>query len=188
MEALFTSFLAAALAEWGDKTQLLVIALAVRHGQPGPILAGVGVGALFNALIASFGGSLIHDIVTLRAISLLVAVALIYAAISGFASKEPPEMGLTWKTGPFVTSAVCFFLLEFGDKTQFLTVAIAAQYDSIVLASAGATIGVLVASAPAAILGERLPSVLPMKPLRLGIASLFLLIGFIVAVTALRLI
>lgn len=188
MEALFTSFLAAALAEWGDKTQLLVVALALRYREPLPILAGVAVGALANALLASFGGTLIHDAITLRAISLLLAVALIFAAVSGFSSREAPDMGAEWKTGPFVTTAACFFLLEFGDKTQFLILGIAAQFDSLVLAAAGATAGVLAASAPAALLGERLPTILPMRALRLAIASLFLLTGCIVAVSALRLI
>jgi putative Ca2+/H+ antiporter (TMEM165/GDT1 family) len=188
MEALFTSFLAAALAEWGDKTQLLVVALAIRFREPLPILAGVAVGALANALLAAFGGTIIHDLITVRAISLLVAVALVYSGIAGLAASKPPAIGQNWKTGPVVTAAGAFFLVEFGDKTQFLTAAIAAQYDSLVFAALGATLGVLAASAPAALLGGRLPSVLPMKALRIGIAGLFLLLGFIVAVNALRLI
>ena len=188
MEALFTSTLAAALAEWGDKTQLLVVALAIRYRRPAPILAGVAIGALANALIAAIGGVLVHEIITVRSISLLVAVALVFAGISGLAGKKPPDMGSSWKTGPLVTTAACFFLLEFGDKTQFLTFAIAAQFDSLVLAAVGATIGVVAASVPAALLADRLETVAPMKPIRLSIAGLFLLAGFLVAINALRLI
>jgi putative Ca2+/H+ antiporter (TMEM165/GDT1 family) len=188
VEALVTSFLAAALAEWGDKTQLFVIALAVRYRQPVPVLAGFGLGGLASMLLAALAGTFIHDVITLRAISLLLAVALIFAAASGFAGKDTPEIGGSWPTGPLATAAGGTFLLEFGDKSQFLTSAIAAQFDSVVLATAGATAGMMAAAAPAALLGDRLAVVMPMKPLRIGIAVLFLLIGFLIAVSALRLI
>jgi Ca2+/H+ antiporter, TMEM165/GDT1 family len=187
LEALYTSFLAAALAEWGDKSQLLVVALAVRYRQPLPILAGVAVAALAHALIAAAAGALIHDLIMSRATSLLVAVALLFAGINSLAGRQPPDLA-TWKTGALVTAAASFFLLEFGDKTQFLTGALAAKYDSIVLAALGATAGVLLSSVPAAFLGDRLAAIVPLKPLRIGVAALFLLAGAIVAVAALRLI
>lgn len=187
MESLYTSFLAAALAEWGDKSQLLVALLAARYRQPLPILAGVAAAALANALIAAAGGILIHDLVVARSASLLVAVALLFAGINSLAGRQPPDVA-AWKTGPFVTAAACFFLLEFGDKTQFLTAAFAAKYDSMVLTAAGATAGVIVSSLPAALLGDRLAAALPLKPLRIGAAALFLFAGFIVAIVALRLV
>ena len=188
MEALLTTFLAAALAEWGDKTQLLVIVMAARYGRPLPILAGVVVAALANSAIAATGGALINGMITLRAISLLVALALVFAAVSGIIGSKRPEMGAGWKTGPFLTTAACFFLLEFGDKTQFLTAALAAQFDSILLATLGATAGVLAAAMPAAVLGDGLASQAPLKAIRLGIAGGFLILGCFVAVSALRLV
>ncbi len=187
MEALYTSFLSAALAEWGDKSQLLVVALAVRYRQPVPILAGVAAAALANALIAAAAGALIHDLIMSRAASLLVAVALLFAGINSLAGRQPPDLA-SWKTGTFVTAAASFFLLEFGDKTQFLTGALAAKYDSLVLAAMGATAGVLLSSVPAAFLGDRLAAIVPLKPLRIGIAALFLLAGAVVAIAALGLI
>lgn len=188
MDALLTTFIAAALAEFGDKTQLLVIAIAARYRKAGAVLLGVAVAALANNLIAAFGGTLVNGMITLRAISLLVAVALLFAGVAALIpQKSPAGMGANWKTGPFLTAAVCFFLLEFGDKTQFLTFAFAAQYNSLALAAAGATAGIVVANAPAAILAEGSRGLFRLKPLRLGIASIFLLIGFIVAVSALRL-
>jgi Ca2+/H+ antiporter, TMEM165/GDT1 family len=187
VEALYTSFLAAALAEWGDKSQLLVMALAVRYRQPVPILAGVAVAALAHALIAAAAGVLIHDLIISRAASLLVAVALLFAAINGLGGRQQPDLA-KWKTGPFVTAAASFFLLEFADKTQFLTAAFAAKYDSLVFTAFGATAGVLLSSVPAAFLGERLAAIVPLKPLRLGVAAAFLLAAAIVAVGALRLI
>jgi putative Ca2+/H+ antiporter (TMEM165/GDT1 family) len=96
-------------------------------------------------------------------------------------------MGSTWRTGAFVTSAACFFLLEFGDKTQFLTVALAARYDSLLLAAAGASAGVIVANLPAMALAERMPKAVPLKQMRTAIAVLFLLAALIIGVNALRL-
>ena len=187
MDALLLSFVAAALAEWGDKTQLLVIALALRFRRPGAILAGVAVAALANSLIAAFGGTIVHDMITLRAISLLVALALVFAGVAGLIRGRKLDVGMARVNSAFLAAAIAFFIAEFGDKTQFVTFAVAAQYDSFALAAAGATAGVLAASVPAALLADRLPKVVPMRPLRIGIALLFLLAGFIVAISALRL-
>jgi putative Ca2+/H+ antiporter (TMEM165/GDT1 family) len=188
VDVLLTTFLAAALAEFGDKTQLLVIILAARFNKPAAVIAAVAVAALANTFIAAAGGVLINGMITLRAISLLVAIALILAAIGNFLPQKRPDMGSTWKTGAFLTTAGCFFLLEFGDKTQFLTAALAARYDSLALAALGATAGIVAANVPAAVLGERAEKVLPLKTLRVATGALFLLVGFIVAVNALRLI
>jgi putative Ca2+/H+ antiporter (TMEM165/GDT1 family) len=188
VDALLTTFIAAALAEFGDKTQLLAIALAARYRKPGAVLAGIAVAALANSLLAAWGGVLINGMITLRAISLLVAVALASAGISGLIrQKNPGDMGSTWRTGAFVTSAACFFLLEFGDKTQFLTAAFAARYDSFLLAAAGASAGVIVANIPAVALAERMPKAVPLKRIRLWTSVLFLIAALFVGVPALRL-
>ncbi|MDT9599326.1 TMEM165/GDT1 family protein [Sphingosinicella rhizophila] len=188
MDALLSTFLAAAMAEWGDKTQLLVMALAARYGRPGPVLAGIFLAAIANALAAAFGGTLLNGMITLRAISLLVAVSLVFAGVAGLVGNKTPDMGATWRTGPFLTAAGCFFLLEFGDKTQFLTAALAAQFDSLLLAAAGAAAGVAAASLPAVLLGDRLAVVMPLRAIRLTAAILFLILGLVVAVNALRLV
>ena len=188
MDALLTTFIAAALAEIGDKTQLLVIALAARYGRPAPVLAGVAVAAFVNCLVAAVGGALIHEYVNLRAISMLVAVALIFTGVSGLIRGNQPEVGSDWKKDAFATTVACFFVIEFGDKTQFLTAAFAAQYDSLLLAALGATAGVVAANAPGAVLGDRLDEIVSLRSIRLAIAVIFLLAGFIVGVNALRLV
>ena len=188
MEPLLTTFLAAGLAEWGDKTQLLVAALAARFGRTREILIAAALAALANAFIASAGGVLLNQFVTLRAASLLVAVALLFAGVAGLISRTAPE-GPAGPGRVFVlTAALALFAADLGDKSQFLTLALAARYDSLVLAGFGAAAGIMVASVPAAVLGAALPRTLPLKPLRIGIALLFLLVGFIVAVSALRLV
>jgi putative Ca2+/H+ antiporter (TMEM165/GDT1 family) len=191
VDPLLIAFVASALAEVGDKTQLLVIALAARYRRPGAVLLGVAVAALANTMIAAFGGTLVNGIVTLRAISLLVAVALIYTGVASLIpqkTESDEQLGSTWKSNAFLTSAICFFLLEFGDKTQFITFGIAAQFDSLWLAAAGATAGVLAANAPAALIGDAARDRLRSRAVRLPIAFLFLLVGFVIAVNALRIV
>ena len=188
MDALLTSFVAAALGEWGDKTQLLVIALAARYRRPWPILAGIFAAALANSAIAAFGGTLVHGMITLRAISLLVALALVFAGVAGLIRPKPYESAGTSRAGPFLVAAASFFVLEFGDKTQFLTFALSAQFNAFALAAAGATAGVMASSLPAALLGDRLARAAPLKAIRIGLGILFLLVGLIVGVNALRLV
>ena len=188
MEPLLTSFVAAALAEWGAKTQLLAIALAARYRRPLPILLGIALAAAANCLIAAYAGSLIHDRVPLRALALLTAMALLFAGVEGLFPARHKEMGETWRTGPFVTTAACFFLLEFGDRTQFITAALSARFDAFALAGAGAAAGVLISSVPAVLLGRRLEKDAPLRAIRLGTGILFLIAAFIVAINALRLV
>jgi len=187
VDPLVAGFVSAGLAEWGDKTQFLALALVLRFGRLVPVLLGLAVAALANAGLAAFAGTVVHDMATLRALSLLVAVALLYAAVAGFIPQQAPAApAAKWRIGPFLTSAILIFGAEFADKTQFLTFAIAAQYDSLWLAPAGAAAGVIAANIPLLLLGrERLPRAL--KPIRLGIAGIFLLAGLVVAVSALRL-
>jgi putative Ca2+/H+ antiporter (TMEM165/GDT1 family) len=188
LDALLTSFVAALLGEWGDKTQLLVIALAVRYRRPRPILAGVLVAALANSLIAAFGGTLVHGMIVPRAVSLLVALALVFAGIAGLIRPRPYGSAGTSRAGPFLVAAASFFVLEFGDKTQFLTFALAAQFNAFALAAAGATAGILVSSLPAALLGEELAKAAPLKGIRIGLGALFLALGLFVGISALRLV
>jgi Ca2+/H+ antiporter, TMEM165/GDT1 family len=188
LDALLSAFVAAGLAEWGDKTQLLVVALAVRYGRPAPILAGITLAALIHALIAAVGGVLVHDFVTIRALSLLVGLSLLFAGIAGLAARKTPRILLPERYGPFLAAFVCFFIAEFGDKTQFLTFSISARFESFLLAAIGATAGVLAASVPAAVLGDGLARIVPLRGIRLGAAILFLLLACIVAVNAWRLV
>lgn len=188
MDALLSSLLAAALAEWGDRTQLFVVVLAARYLRPAPILAGLAVAALANSLVAAYAGLLVADMIPTRAASLLVALALILAGAGSLIRRRPPDMTMGWRFPAFVTAAIGLFLLEFGDKTQFITFALGARYESIGLTAAGAAAGILAAGAPAALLGRRLGALAPLQPLRYAIAALFLTIGFIVAVGALELV
>lgn len=188
MDALVTAFVAAGLAEWGDKTQLLVAALAARQHRPLALLAGVALAAALHAVIAAAGGTIVHDWVTIRALTLLLALALLFAGGAGLFARKAPRILIGPGAGAFVAAFLCFFIAEFGDKTQFLTFSVAARFDSLALAAAGGAAGVVAASVPALLLGERLKSAIPLRPIRLAIGVLFLLLGFIVAVNALALV
>lgn len=187
MDALVSAFVAAALAEWGDKTQLIVALLAARYGRPGPVLAGFALAALLSSVAAAIGGVIVGNLITIRAMTMMVALALLFAGVAGLLRKKAPSVSGGWPGGPFVAAAALCLVAEFGDRTQFLTFAIAGRFDSAALAAAGATAGLLTAGIPAALLANRLQSVVPVKAIRYVVAGLFLVTGSIVAVNALQL-
>jgi putative Ca2+/H+ antiporter (TMEM165/GDT1 family) len=137
--------------------------------------------------VAAIGGVYLHDLMRTRELSLLVALALLVAGAGSLISRKPPNLAARWRTGAFLTAAVSLTLLEIGDKTQFLTFALAARFDSIAFTVAGATASIILANAPAAVLGEALGRTMPVKPIRYAIAALLIVTGLIVAVKALAL-
>jgi len=188
MESLLPAFLAACLAEIGDKTQILALLLAVRFRAPGTVFAGVALAALANSLIGAAGGVLVHALINFRAATLLMAIALVFAGIGALLRQRDPEVASYGRIGAFLTCFLGFLILEFGDKTQFLTMALAARSDSLWLTAAGATAGIAAANAPAIWIGRRWRTILPLRAVRIGVGVLLLFLGTIAALTALRLI
>lgn len=187
MDALLPAFAAAALAEIGDKTQLLAVLLVIRLRNSGAVLGGIAVAALANSVIAAEAGALAAGHIPFRAATLMLAVALVSAGSGALFRQKQPNVGIYERMGPFAASGVAFFILEFGDKTQFVTFAIAAHARAPLLTAAGAAGGVVAASALAVALGENLPKLVPLGRIRIGFGILFLLIGAFVAAGALRL-
>ena len=186
MDALLTAFVAAALAEWGDKTQLVVAMLAATTRRPATVFAGLFLAALASNAAAAIAGIHIADTITIRAMTLMVALALLFAGASGLLRRKPPPPAPPRRL--LLASAVILLLAaEFGDRTQFLTFALAGRFDSAPLAAAGATAGTLAACLPAALLGDRLATAVPLRAIRYSVAALFLIAGFVVAVQALQL-
>lgn len=186
MDALVTAFVGAALAEWGDRTQLLVALLAARFGRPGTVLLGFLLAAIVSNAVAAFAGAVIAQTITIRAMTLLVAVALLFAGVAGLIRRNAPPAA-TGRTPLVLAAFVLVLAAELGDRTQFLTFAIGGRFDSPALAAGGATAGMLAACLPAALLGSRLQSVVPVRAIRFAGAAAFLITGFIVAVGALQL-
>ncbi len=188
MDALLPAFVATLLAEFGDKTQLLAMLLAIRFHRVAPVLAGIAVAAAANSLIAALGGAVVGELIPFRALTLLTALALIFAGIGALWRQKPPTLSGYGPIGIFATSALGVFILEFGDKTQFITFALAARADSAWLTAAGATAGIVVAAAPAVLLADRFEAIVPLRAVRAVAGMLMLLTGAIVAIYALRLV
>lgn len=185
MEALVTAFVAAFLAEWGDKTQLIVAMLAAGTRKPLQVLAGLLLAALASNVVAALAGVFIAGTITIRAMTLMTALALLFAAGSVLIPRRRP-VPIPARV-PVLSALILCLAAEMGDRTQFLAFALAGRFDSAPLAAAGATAGILAACVPAAMLGERLQAVVPVRAIRWGVAALFLAVGFIVAMMALRL-
>ncbi len=186
MDAFLLPLLAAALAEIGDKTMLLTIALAVRFRRPGAVFGGVVAAAIANAAIAAAGGAAVATLVGHRAIALMLALALLAAAAGSVRGAKAPDPLEGWRLGPFPTAAAGLFILEFGDKTQFLTFAFAAQDGAPILTALGAAIGVILTGAVAIVLGCELRRRL--RPYRLAAAVLLGVSGLAAGLGALQLI
>ncbi|MGZ8204094.1 MAG: TMEM165/GDT1 family protein [Burkholderiales bacterium] len=176
MQALLTSTVLVALAEIGDKTQLLAFVLAARLRKPWPILAGILVATLANHALAGSLGSWIATLIPKTA--LVIGVGLLFIAF-GLWTLHPDALDddpRIHRAGAFVTALIAFFLAEMGDKTQIATVALAARFDSLAQVVLGTTLGMMIANAPAVWLGENLADRIPMKAVRIAAAALF--IGF----------
>lgn len=185
MDAFLLPLLAAALAEIGDKTMLLTVVLAVRFRRPGAVFGGAAAAAIANAAIAAAGGAAVATLVGHRAIYLMLALALLAAAAGSLRAAKAPDPLEGWRLGPFLTAAAGLFILEFGDKTQFLTFAFAAHDGAPVLTALGAAIGVILTGATAIVLGC---GVRRLRPFRFAAAGLLGVCGLVAGLGALQLI
>ena len=178
MEPVLISALVVALAEIGDKTQLLAILLATRFKRPVPIIAGIFVATVANHLLAATAGYYIANLLSGRWFRILVGLSFVAMAAWTLVpdkADDGPKSDSRW--GAFLTTLVAFFLVEIGDKTQLATVALGARYHSIFKVAAGTTMGMLVADVPAVFLGEAATRVLPIRYVRWGAAAIFLGLG-----------
>jgi putative Ca2+/H+ antiporter (TMEM165/GDT1 family) len=180
MEAFLVSTGLVAIAEIGDKTMLLAIVLAARFRKPWPILAGILVATLANHGLAATVGSLAGG--WLDGPWMKWVLGLLFIGFGAWAlipdKFEDDEAPAAVRAGSvFLTTAIAFFFVEMGDKTQVATVALAAKFNSIVLVAAGTTLGMMLANAPAVWLGERAANRLPMRYVRWTAAACFAAIG-----------
>ena len=177
MRAILSSFLLVAVSEMGDKTQLLALSLAARYRRPWVVLAGVFTATVANHALASLLGSWVSEHVPPRAMAGGLAVLFIAFALWTLRPDTLAEQGGPSRAGPYVTTVVLFFLAEMGDKTQLATMALAAQYQSVILVTIGTTLGMLASDGLAVYLGDRLADRLPMTWVRRVAAALFLAFG-----------
>jgi len=174
VEALFTSIAIVALAEIGDKTQLLSLALAARYRKPLPVIAGIFVATLLNHALAGAVGAWVATALGPVLLGRILAASFLAMAVWILipdkldASDVPPG-----RFGIFGATTLAFFVAEMGDKTQIATVALAAKYASFYAVVAGTTIGMLLANAPVVLLGERIANKIPAHIVRRIAAGIF---------------
>ena len=181
MEAFLVSAGLVAIAEIGDKTQLLAMLPATRYRRPLPIILGILVATLANhALAASLGAAVAAwlgpDIMRWMVGGLFIVMAG-WCLIPDKADEGPKAAGTL---GAFLATTIAFFVVEMGDKTQIATVALAARFRDIVAVTAGTTVGMMLANVPAVFFGDALARRIPLTLVRICAAVSFVLLGLAV--------
>jgi putative Ca2+/H+ antiporter (TMEM165/GDT1 family) len=179
MEPLLVSTGVVALAEIGDKTQLLAFLLAARFKKPIPIVLGILVATVINHALAGALGAWITAQVSPEILRWVLGLSFIGMAIWTLIPDkiEDEEAQFAQRLGVFGATLVTFFLAEMGDKTQIATVAMAAHYATPVMVVIGTTLGMLIADVPAVFVGDKLAARIPMKLVHGIAAGIFALLG-----------
>ncbi|MFT3967052.1 MAG: TMEM165/GDT1 family protein [Sphingobium sp.] len=178
MEALLTSTAVVALAEIGDKTQLLAIVLATRFKRPLPVVAGIFVATLANHFLAALVGQQVASILDGLWFRYLIAASFLAMAVWTLIPDKIDDLeDKPARFGAFLTTVIAFFLVEMGDKTQIATVALGARFHEVIPVMIGTTVGMLLANVPAVYLGHELIKRVPLNVVRMVAALLFLVIG-----------
>lgn len=178
MESFLISLSTVAIAEMGDRTQLLSLVLAARFRRPWPILAGVFCATLANHAVAALIGQRLGRALTPRILDTAVGVSMIVMALWTLKPDTLDETSTDGnRKGAFLVTLVTFFIAEIGDKTQIATVALAAAYSNLFAVVAGTTTGMMLANAPVIFCGKAFAGRLPLKPLRYLASAIFLALG-----------
>lgn len=181
------ALVAALLIHLSDRTPWATAALGDRYPAKGAVIAGTSLALAFGNVLGMVGGIVVAPMLSPNAQALLLALALLSGGVGGF---WPVKRATSqrWRVGPFGSSLVAVAMLGFGDRTQFVTAAFAAQATTPVFAAIGATLGSVAVNIPAILLGERGLRTMPVAAVRLGAAAVLTLAGAVQALSALRLI
>jgi putative Ca2+/H+ antiporter (TMEM165/GDT1 family) len=167
-----------AVAEIGDKTQLLALMLVARFARPAPILVAILIATLANHAAAALVGASVVDWIGESALRWGVGLSFLVIA-AWVLVPDQDDRGIGWceRLGVFGTSFVTFFLAEIGDKTQIATIVLAARYDTILWVTAGTTLGMMLANLPVVVIGGMAAGRLPLPAVRVVAAATFALLG-----------
>ena len=182
MESLLVSTSVVALAEIGDKTQLLAFILAARFRKPVPIVAGILCATLVNHGLAGALGAWITSVLSPEVLRWVLGLSFLAMAAWTLILDEieEDETKVARRLGVFGATLVTFFLAEMGDKTQIATIAMAAHYANPVWVVLGTTLGMLIADVPAVFVGDRFAAKIPMKLVHSIAAAIFAVMGLLV--------
>jgi Ca2+/H+ antiporter, TMEM165/GDT1 family len=186
MEALYISTGVVALAEMGDKTQLLAFILAARFKKPVPIILGILLATLVNHGLAGALGAWITSVISPETMRWVLGLSFIAMAVWTLIPDkiEEEETQVAQKLGVFGATLVTFFVAEMGDKTQIATVALAAHYGAPLLVVIGTTLGMLIADVPAVFVGSKFAEKIPMKLVHSIAAAIFAIMGVLTLLKA----
>jgi putative Ca2+/H+ antiporter (TMEM165/GDT1 family) len=180
METFLVSALVVALAEMGDRTQLLTIMLASRYRQPLAIVTGVFIATLLNHALAALAGYYIASVLNALWFRYLIGASfIVMAAWVLVPDKESESQETPRRWGVIVATAIAFFIVEMGDKTQLATVALAARFHNVMFVAAGTTTGMMIANIPAAYFGHAITRIIPLAWLRYVSAAIYLVLGLL---------
>jgi putative Ca2+/H+ antiporter (TMEM165/GDT1 family) len=178
LEAFLVSTGIVTLAEIGDKTQLLAFLLAAKFRRPVPIICGILFATIINHACAGAIGAWITTVLnpeTLRwALGLSFIAMAVWMLIPDKIDEDDTQLA---RYGVFTTTVIAFFMAEMGDKTQIATVALAAKYHNLITVVAGTTLGMMIADAPAALLGNRIAERMPTRLVHMIAAAIFAVLG-----------
>jgi putative Ca2+/H+ antiporter (TMEM165/GDT1 family) len=175
MESLLVSTATVALAEIGDKTQLLALLLAARYRKPLPIVLGILAATLLNHALAAWLGAAVSQWLSPQVLRWGVVASFLAVALWTLKPDRLDETGgEPTRQGAFIATGVAFFLAEIGDKTQVATVLLAAKYAPLWQIITGTTLGMLLANVPVVALGSRFAQRLPLRAARVAAALVFL--------------
>ena len=185
MEAFLISTGLVALAEIGDKTQLLSFMLAARYKRPWPIVWGILVATALNHAMASAVGAWVAGLVAPTTLRWILAASFVAMAVwmlipDKLDAEAQPAPG---RLGVFGATTLAFFLAEMGDKTQIATVAMAARFDAFLPVVVGTTLGMMIANVPAVLLGDRIAHRLPVRAIHAVAAAIFVGLAIAAVVT-----
>jgi putative Ca2+/H+ antiporter (TMEM165/GDT1 family) len=181
MEAFLVSTGIVALAEMGDKTQLLALILAARFRKPWPIVLGILVATIANHALAGAAGAWVTTVLGPHVLRWVLGASFIAMAVWMLIpdKMEDDEDSSTPRFGVFGTTLVAFFLAEMGDKTQIATVMLAAQYQAWGWVVAGTTLGMMLANAPVVWLGDKITQLVPIRVVHVVSAAIFAILGVV---------
>jgi len=179
MEAFLVSTGIVALAEMGDKTQLLALILALRFRKPIPIVLGILVATIVNHGLAGALGAWLTQVIGPDRLRWVLGASFIAMAVWMLVPDtiDEEEESAQPRWGVFGTTVIAFFLAEMGDKTQIATVMLAARFDAYFWVVAGTTLGMMLANVPVVYLGERMTRLVPMRVVHTVSALVFAALG-----------
>lgn len=182
LEGFLVSTGVVALAEIGDKTQLLALVLAAKYRKPVPIILGIFVATVLNHFVAGWVGAWVAATVGPELMRWILGVSFVAMGLWILVPDkiDDDEAAAGPRFGVFLTTLFAFFVVEIGDKTQIATVALAARYEPLIAVVAGTTLGMMLANVPAVLVGEAAARKLPMKLVHGIAAAIFIVLGALI--------